>query len=94
MKITRAAFATLLKYRDLQDDFNYIVETVELEGQVTQELLEQQGNYDAIMKQYQQAINMRQWISYEKKKRIEKREEGANTQEEKDKAFELAEKDI
>lgn len=35
MKITRAAFATLLKYRDLQDDFNYIVETVELEGQVT-----------------------------------------------------------
>jgi hypothetical protein len=37
---------------------------------------------------------MRQWISYEKKKRIEKREEGANTQEEKDKAFELAEKDI
>jgi hypothetical protein len=41
MKITRAAFAILLKYRDLQDDFNYIVETVELEGQVTQELLDQ-----------------------------------------------------
>jgi hypothetical protein len=37
MRITRAAFAVLLKYRDLVTDFELMVETMEDEAEITKD---------------------------------------------------------
>ena len=98
LRLTRAAFAALLKFGDLVDTFNTIVDEVDMlwmevsSDEVNRDTRMKDAitlfpGYDGIMKRFESASKMRQWINEHKNDLIERlKKDVSKTQPEKSEA--------
>lgn len=64
MRMTRAAFAVMIKFSDLKDDWNSCVDTVQLEiDDPAQCMSSLKDDFPTIIERYKSAARMRQWIN-------------------------------
>jgi len=82
LRLSRAAFSNMIKFSEYFDDFQTMVDEVDLRAEEFQgednadakmrECLKAVNNYDNIVKRWETASKMRQWINEKKKNLIEK----------------------
>ena len=81
MRLSRAAYAVMIKFSEFFDDFKAMIDEFELmydtfpEGErdiKMKEHLKTLTNFDAISKRWESASKMRQWINEKKKNLIER----------------------
>jgi len=82
MKVSRAAFAVMVKFSDLYDHFSQVTDELDLlwddlkddpERDIKiKEQLKQHAHYDQILKRWESASKMRLWIQEKKKNLAEK----------------------
>lgn len=75
MRITRAAFAVMIKFSDLDFQWHSCIDSVMLNEEDEAEALDEiREHYKPIVDRFKQATRMRQWISQQKLERTEKHE--------------------
>jgi hypothetical protein len=82
MRLSRASFAVMIKFSEFFDEFNQLVDEIDmqwsdLEGDSERdiklkEMIKATPHYEQIAKRWESASKMRQWISEKKKNLIEK----------------------
>lgn len=82
MRLSRAAFAVMIKFSEFFEEFNMLVDEVLMMWEDLEEdperdlkikdLIKQAPHYEQIAKRWESASKMRQWISEKKKNLIEK----------------------
>ncbi|CDW73494.1 UNKNOWN [Stylonychia lemnae] len=103
MRLSRAAFAVMIKFSEFFDEFNQLVDEIEmqwtdLEGDSERdiklkEMIKATPHYEQIAKRWESSSKMRQWISEKKKNLIEKIKKEVETEFQKKKAEEKKKKE-
>jgi len=74
LKMSRAAFAVMIKFSDMLDDFNVIVDAVAMQAPLQEKgdlpplisVIKEQPRSDMILRRWESASIMRQWMSTKK----------------------------